>query len=484
MAMSKGMGNSESWPLLKGERNWSSWGLIWVAVSGGVAAWSYSIGGYVAYYLGAGMGTAAMIAGSLIGMFFVVLAVVPASTKYGIESIVTSIPQFGTRGSIFTIFLQYASIMGWNCLLLILFGKALGEVMVTLQVIDTSLQGTVSVLGTLGSIALSWFFLRRGASTVRSSSIIISILVVIIAMLILFFLITKAGISGIFTAKPIAPSNNLMWNYTVGVEILMCTVLSWWPYVGSIIRMVPSGKQTIWPSMIGMGLPTGVISLIGLYSALVIGNPDPTKWLVEIGGVGFGIIALLFLALANIGTAIVGGYATGIGLRRIGFLQKHTSWNMTTFLMFLPVACVGTFIPDLFMAKIPTFMAFLGVVFAPLLGIQITDYILLRRHQLDVHSLFDKSSKSVYHFWGGVNPAAVAGVVAGFMTYLSLLNPITYEVKSIFAFTTATIPSILMAGVVYFIFTKLIVQPAHKGGYHTTPKPNFKKQNSETREVS
>lgn len=460
------IGNMESWPLLKKERNWTSLGLIWVALSGGVAAWSYSIGGYVAYYLGAGMGTAAMIAGSLVGMFFVALAVVPPSMKYGIESIVTSIPQFGTRGSVFSIFLQYASIMGWNCVLLILFGKALGEVMLSMQLIDASSQATVSVLGTVGAIAVSWLLLRNGASTVRSSSIIISIFVVIIGMLILFYLVGKAGLQGISSAKPLAPSDNLMWNYSVGFEIVLCTVLSWWPYVGSIVRMVPSGKQTIWPTMIGMGLPTGVISLIGLYSALVIGNPDPTKWLLEIGGVGFGVIALLFLALANIGTAIVGGYATGIGLRRIGWLQKHTSWNQTTLLMFLPVACIGVFIPDLFMAKIPTFMAFLGVVFAPLLGIQITDYIVLRRHRLDVHSLFDKSGKSVYYFWGGFNLAAVGALIVGFMTYVSLLNPITYEVNGLFAYITASVPSILVSGLAYYIFTKLFVQPAKKGGYY------------------
>jgi len=113
------IGTVESWPLLLNERNWSHWALMWVSLSGGVAAWSYSIGGYVAYYLNAGMGTAAMIAGSLVGMFFVVLAVVPTSMKYGIESVVTTIPQFGTRGSVLAIVIQYLSIMGWNCLLLI-----------------------------------------------------------------------------------------------------------------------------------------------------------------------------------------------------------------------------------------------------------------------------------------------------------------------------------------------------------------------------
>jgi NCS1 family nucleobase:cation symporter-1 len=287
----------------------------------------------------------------------------------------------------------------------------------------------------------------------------------IIGLLILFFLITKVGISAIFSAKPIAPSDNLLWNYTVGFEILISSVLSWWPYMGSIVRMVPSAKQTIWPSMLGMGLPTGVISLIGLYSALITGNPDPTKWLIEIGGVGFGIVALLFLALANIGTAVVGGYATGIGLRQIQFFRKHTTWNQTTFFIFLPVALIGAFIPDLFMEKIPTFMAFLGVVFAPVIGMQITDTYILRRHRLDVRGLYDKTNGSPYYYWGGVNIAAAVGVMVGFFTYVQLLNPLTYESSGIFQYTTASIPAVISSGLVYYLVTKWIVQPAKKGGY-------------------
>lgn len=455
----------ESWPLLKGERNWTTWALTWVALSSGVAAWGYSIGGYVAYYLNATMGTMAMIAGSLIGMFFVVMAVVPSSVKYGIESIVTSIPQFGSRGSTFSILLQYLGVMGWNCLLLILFGKALGEVFVTLQIVSPSLQSTISVIGTLGAIVISWCLLRKGSATVRKASIIIAIFVAVIAVVILFFLVNNMGISNILAAQPLAPTENSLWNYTVGAEIVMCTVLSWWPYAGSIVRMVSSSKQTIWPTMLGLGLPTAIISLIGLYSALVTGNPDPTKWMVEIGGVGFGIVALLFLALANIGTAVVGGYATGIGLRQIKFIQKSTSWNVTTFLMFLPVAVIGAFIPDLFMENIPNFMAFLGVIFAPLLGIQITDYFFLRRQKLDIHGLFDKSSNSPYYFWKGINPAAVVAVIAGFSTYVFLLNPVTYEVNNLFAFLGASVPSIIISGIVYYTFTKIVILPTNKGGY-------------------
>jgi NCS1 family nucleobase:cation symporter-1 len=51
-----------SWPVLPAERNWGTIGLFAVTLSAGIAAWSYSIGGAVSWYLNASMGTFAMIA--------------------------------------------------------------------------------------------------------------------------------------------------------------------------------------------------------------------------------------------------------------------------------------------------------------------------------------------------------------------------------------------------------------------------------------
>jgi NCS1 family nucleobase:cation symporter-1 len=64
-----------------------------------MATWCYIIGGYVAYYLPAGKGIIAMVAGSLVGILLILLATMPVATKLGIDSVASSIPQLGTRGS-------------------------------------------------------------------------------------------------------------------------------------------------------------------------------------------------------------------------------------------------------------------------------------------------------------------------------------------------------------------------------------------------
>lgn len=457
-----------TWPILPGERNWGALGLTAVAISAGVAAWSYIIGGFVAYYLDAKMGTIAMISGSLVAMFFVVLATIPSSVKYGIDTITASKPQFGTRGSYFAIFLQYASIIGWNCLLLILLGKATGNIALEAGWVSESSVGIVSVAGSLTAITLSWLLLRKGAESIRNYSYFIAIFVTALGLWILYKLVAGVGLTAIFAAKPEYASGDLLWDYMAGFEVLVASVLSWWPYMGGIVRMVPSSRQAVWPAMLCMGLPTGVISLIGLYSALATGNQDPSAWLIQFGGVKFGIIAVLFLAMANIGTAVVGAYVASIGLKQIPVFQKGISWNSITLVVLLPVALIAAFIPNLFFDNSGTFFAFLGVVFAPVCGIQIVDYFLLRNQTLNTRALYETHSGSSYYFLGGVNPAAFIAVIAGFFTYTSLLNPVTYVSSGLFKYVSASIPALVVSAAVYYIISKLFLVNSKIGDYSYT----------------
>src|SRR5512147_488633 len=131
------------WPLLKSDRKWGRYELFVVLLVAAAATWCYIIGEYVGYYLNLKMGFAAMTAGSMIGMLLVTLSVVPAATRYGIDSIAAAKPQFGNRGWLITVFLQYVSIIGWNSLLLIFFGKSVSQLLMTLGWIGEGSGGMI-----------------------------------------------------------------------------------------------------------------------------------------------------------------------------------------------------------------------------------------------------------------------------------------------------------------------------------------------------
>lgn len=456
-----------SWPVLPGERNWGAIGMFAVTISAGIAAWSYSIGGAVSWYLQAGLGTIAMISGALVGMYFVTVAAMPVSVKYGIDTIAACKPQYGSIGSAFGIFAQFASIVGWNCILIILFGRATANVLEAGGVISADWVYRVSVIVSLVTLAYVYYLVIGGADSIRNNSVWIAAAVSIAGLVVLVRLIQQYGWSDIAAAEPAYASGDLHLDYTLGFEILVATVLSWWPYMGGIMRMSKSVRQALLPSMICLGMITGVIGLIGLYAGLATGDPDPSIAFVKVAGLWMGIIAVIFIGLANVGTAIVGVYATSIGLKQIPALQYRLTWKWTAAVVIAPVAFIAAFVPNWFMDNSLTYMYFLGLVFAPICGVQIVDYYFFRHQRIDMVSLYDYSAKGKYFYWGGFNPAGFIATAVGFFTYWYLLDPVTYVSHNTTAFKwlSASIPSLIVTGIVYAILTAILVKPLGKGGY-------------------
>jgi NCS1 family nucleobase:cation symporter-1 len=451
-----------NWPLLPSERTWGRLELFIVLLVAASATWCYIIGEYVGYYLQMKPGIATMTAGAMIGMLLVTIAVVPSATRYGIDSIVASRPQFGNRGWIITVFLQYVSIIGWNSLLLIFFGQSTAQFLDVTGIVPAG-TGWVVPLATIVACALVFGTLMRGARGIARVSNVLFFFIVGVGAWLVYLLLTEQG-DAIANAAPAYASGSMQWDYITGIEIGIVSLLSWWPYIGAMVRVAPNAHTAVVPSMLGMGLPVPLLSIVGLAAILALGTSDPSSWMVEAGGSFYGAIALLFVIAANLGTAIIGVYATAVGLRNIPAIAKM-SWSATVLFGLVPVAVIGIFVPTLFFSNFGTFLAFIGVFFAPLCAIQIVDYLLLRKQKLNVRALYESGTDSDYGYWGGFNIAAILAMAAGFFTYLYLLDPITYVSRSPYEYLTASLPTAVVGGVVYLVATLVLVKPSGKGGY-------------------
>ncbi|MEG6507401.1 cytosine permease [Methyloligella sp. 2.7D] len=455
--------DESNYPLLKSERNWGRIELFIVLLVAACATWCYVIGEYVGYYLNLKQGFATMTSGSMFGMLIVALAVVPAATKYGIDSIVSARPQFGSNGWIITVALQYISIIGWNSILIIFFGSSLRELLATIGLIGEEGKALVQPIATLGACALIFGVLMTGKSGVARVSNVLFFFIVGVGIWMVWLLLAREG-TAISEATP-AYASDAQWDYVTGIEIGIVSLLSWWPYIGALVRVSPDAHTATVPSMVGMGLPVPLLSVIGLAAILALETSDPSMWMVQLGGSFYGAIALAFVIAANLGTAIAGVYATAVGLKSVPAISR-LPWWVTLLLGIVPVVIVGTFLPDLFFNNFGSFLAFIGVFFSPLCAIQIVDFLILRKRKLDVRGLYDGSEDAPYYYWFGLNPAAIAGMVAGFVTYIYLLNPLTYVSRSPYEYLTASLPTAVIGGLVYYLVTIALVKPAGKGGYN------------------
>ena len=451
--------DKSAWPLLPSERTWGPWQLGIALAAAAAATWCYIIGESVANYLGFKPAFATLTAGSMIGMLMVTLATVPTSVRFGVDSIASSIPQFGTRGWVIPSGIQYLSIVGWNSQLLIFFSKSMTQLLIALNLTSVAAQTHLVSATILLACALVFVFLLKGSGGLdRVAKIVVAH--VFIGLWMLYILMSHRW-SELSHAVPPAAAPERLWNYVTGVEIGISSLLSWWPYIGSMVRMAPNGRTAALPIMLGMGAPVPLLGLIGIAGFLVLKSSDPAQWLRTVGGPAYGILALLFVTAANLGTTVAGTYASAIGLRYYPGLDR-VPWPVLLLLTLLPVALVGLLIPDLFFAHFSTFIAFIGITMAPLCGIQIVDYYVLRKRRIDIRAIYTGPR---YRFWRGINPAAVAAMLVGFGVYTYLLNPLTYASRWPYQYLTASLPTALAAALIYWLLTRLINIPARRGGY-------------------
>ena len=451
-----------AWPLLPVERTWRTRQLFVVLLVAASATWCYIIGEYVGYYLPLWPGALAMTAGAMIGMLLVTLAVVPSSSRYGIDSIQAAVPQFGRNGWVITVALQYLSIIGWNSLLLIFFGKSFAEFLNAVGIGDAGIADWVVPVATLVACGVVFLILIRGATGLERVSMVLFFFIVGVGAWLIIMLLAREG-SALADAQPAFASSKRL-DYMYGIEIGLVSLLSWWPYIGSMTRQAPNPRVAVMPSMLGMGLPVPVLSIVGLAGILVLETSDPAQWLTDVGGNFLGALALLFVIAANFGTATAGIYASTVGLKAVPGLRR-LSWNTALALSLVPVMVIGVFLPNWFFDHFGTFLAYIGVFFAPMVGIQIVDYFGLRRQRISLRAIYDRSPDAPYAYWWGFNPAAIVAMAAGVVTYLYLLNPQTYVIREPFSFIGASLPAAAVAAVVHALLTVLLVRRTGRGGY-------------------
>lgn len=456
-------------PVLRNERIWGAGDFTAINVALAIATWAFLIGGSTAIFVGVRTGIAAVVIGNVIAVSLMALATCIPSAKYGLEQYTALRSVFGLNGTRLIVFGFVAIIeMGWVAVLAIMFGRATTNISNTTFATELGPNSLFVTLMALVAIAVSWLVLAKGPVSIKWMNNIVApaLAIVVVGMLILIF--ADRSWSELLAVEPIEPFDNKALNFMIAIEFNLAAGFSWWPVMGSLARLTKTQRTAFWPNMIGLYAAAVVASIVGLLAALVLGDSDPTVWMIPLGGAVLGIGALVFIAFANVTSIVNIIYSTCLAIRQTGGRTvERVRWGTLTGVFFLFPA-VGVFFPAAIYDNFFQFLVWTAAAFAPLSGIYFVDFFFLRGRKIDVRGLFQHRSDSPYGYWGDINPAAIVALLVGAVVYVVVLNPVSLEHLGLFQFVSASMPSFATAGIVHLLLTQLVVRPSSKGGYGPT----------------
>jgi NCS1 family nucleobase:cation symporter-1 len=455
-------------PLLPGEREYGAAGAHATSFAFAIATWCFLVGAYTAERVGAVQGVVCLLAGNLIGVFLTAMPLSLGCQRYGLEQIDFCKPAFGQRGARVILVFYLINMLGWSGLILVMFGNGIRNVA---EALGYHPGGWVVGAGVALGLALTYALVTRGVHLLNVSNAIITPCLVVLIGFMVFVLFREHGWQEIAAAPPLDPGPEPWLNYLIAFELGVANGISWWGGIGFIARNTRTRRISVYPQILQLGLAGGLVACVALFSALVVQSEDPTEWMVPIGGVGMGVLALVFVALANVTSVAVSVYASGLALRHVPAFRS-VSWRRL--IGILVALCLPfVFWPGELYGKGDAFLAYNGTMYAPISGILFADYFLVRRQRLCLWSIFDDHPGRAYHYSRGFHWTALGCVLIGQAVYLGLYNPITSQTHALFRLLPASLAACIVPAVLYVVAARLWAPPAPAPAMRQLAVPNI-----------
>jgi NCS1 family nucleobase:cation symporter-1 len=173
-----------------------------------------------------------------------------------------------------------------------------------------------------------------------------------------------------------------------------------WGLVGNVILF----------SFITLMITGGTIAIFGEYVS------SPTEMVAKVDNLGLTIIAAFAFFAATVGINMVANFippAYDLANLMPSKINFKTGGLITAGFGFV---IGGMWVAVITQMGLFPFVNTLGAILAPVFGIMITDYYIIKKEKLDVDALFDDSAKAIYHYNGGFNHKAIlAWVLSGYI---------------------------------------------------------------------
>jgi NCS1 family nucleobase:cation symporter-1 len=212
-----------------------------------------------------------------------------------------------------------------------------------------------------------------------------------------------------------SPAQQLTWaGFATYVTVMCGASLTLVTNVADLCRYTPT-RRDLRIGLLGSSvLAVAVTTFVGGYAAAATGELNPFIAVAEL--TRFEPLLILLLAaivVQGIAANITNVYTAGLSL--VNAVPPLGRLGAT---LVAAAAAIGlSAFPDV-IEEAERWVAHLGNVAAPLTGVVIADYLLVKRGRIDVDALFDPAGR--YRYLGGVNVGALLAVATGVAVYSAL----------------------------------------------------------------
>lgn len=400
-------------PVRRADRSlrWLSFAAIWFTMTAQMGV--FALGASLAEGMPVSQALLAVLIANL-GMIVVLALIGDIGIEHGINFAGYLRVPFGLRGSYLPLALRGLSAIAW-------FGIQTYLGATAIEVVSSEFFG-VSALPVwyIGFGIIQIGVVAGGIDTIRKVVNFAAPALAVLSAWLLYEMFSTASV-GEFLNNPVTDAQPFV--------VAVVANLSYWATVAinlpDFTRNVEAppekaflsrNRHSVIAQLIGVPLGMLFFTTVGMAGFVFTGESNPVLAISELVGGSFLLLALAVVVLAQLSTNITANlYASAYAANAIGPPKISYRWGA----VITGVLGLMTF-PWLLLDLFLTYLPAVGAGLAPIAGIMIADYYLIRKRRIDVPQLFDPEGQ--YRYWHGVNPASFLAWVAGAMAGVAWLD--------------------------------------------------------------
>jgi nucleobase:cation symporter-1, NCS1 family len=436
MSRSSKLYNSDLAPTPSSKKNWGWFEIFNVWANDVQSLFGYTLA--ASLFLASGLnGWAVFLALILAGFFIMWLVNLSGkpSVKHGIPYPVFARVSMGVFGANFPAMARGLVAMFW-------YGAqtyAASTAVALLITGITGMEGEVMLLGMTGVMWVSFIFVSafqvylfwQGVDLVKRFLNFAGPAVYVVMILLMIIIWAKAGgglfseVGNIFSGgtrtggfEGLGSFGAFLAVFSIMVGYFAAVVINFGDFARFVKNEDEMRKGNLWGlvgnvilfSFITLMITGGTIAIFGEYVS------SPTEMVAKVDNLGLTIIAAFAFFAATVGINMVANFippAYDLANLMPSKINFKTGGLITAGFGFV---IGGMWVAVITQMGLFPFVNTLGAILAPVFGIMIVDYYIIKKQKLNVDALFDASPKGKYHYNGGFNQKAmIAWILSGYI---------------------------------------------------------------------